>query len=205
MPAAPYRADVRRAGRQIVEGGMARILAAQFPDRGSAERALEALSVGGFDRQQMSLVSQEHELGAPPPPPRQQVTHSLAGSLVGSLIGGTAGALIAWLTSSLVHSVASTTTIGVIVCAIVGGAIGWFLGGLAGSGRPIEEGEYRQERVELGRMLLSVDPGTREAEARDIMQRFGGRDVRELGERGAPGSDRRSADGGSEESQHALT
>ncbi|MGZ3583281.1 MAG: hypothetical protein ACXWQ5_17510 [Ktedonobacterales bacterium] len=82
----------------------------------------------------------------------------------------------------LVHSVASTTTAGVIVCAIVGGAIGWFVGGLAGSGRPIEEDEYREERVELGRMQLTFDPGERKEEARDIFQRFGARYVHEMDE-----------------------
>lgn len=142
--------------------------------------ALAALRAGGFDLRRVSLVSQEHVEGAPPP--RAQATRSATWSIVGSLIGGIVGALIAWLTSLLVHSVVSTTTAGVIVCAIVGGAIGWFVGGLAGSGRPIEEGEYREERIELGRMQLTVDPGERKEEARDIFQRFSARNVHEMNE-----------------------
>lgn len=178
---------------------MTQMLAGQFPDRRSADRALSALRAAGFDLRRVSLVSQEHVESAPPP--HTQASHSLTGSITGSLIGGIVGALIAWLTSLLVHSVASTTTAGVVVCAIVGGAIGWFVGGLAGSGRPIEEGEYREERVELGQMQLTFDAGDREAEARDILQRFGARDVHELGNTGKV----RHFDSGSEDSQHALT
>ena len=176
---------------------MARMLAGQFPDRGSAERVLAALRAGGFELRRVSLISQEHVEGAPPP--RVQATHSATWSIIGSLIGGVAGALIAWLTSLLVHSVVSTTTAGVIVCAIVGGTIGWFVGGLAGSGRPIEEGEYREERVELGRMQLTFDPGEREEAARDIFQRFGARNVHEM-------DDMQTSDGGSTgDSEQALT
>jgi hypothetical protein len=176
---------------------MARMLAGQFPDRRSAERALAALRAGGFDPQRVSLVSQEHVEGAPPP--QAQATHSASWSVIGALIGAIVGGLIAWLTTSLVHSVTSVTTTGVIVCAIVGGAIGWFVGGLAGSGRPLEEGEYRQERVELGRMQLTLDPGEREEEARDIFQRFGARNVHEM-------DDMQRADRGSAgDSQQALT
>lgn len=182
---------------------MARILAGQFADRASAERAIAALRVGGFDPRRVNLVSKEHVEGAPPP--RKQATHSLAGSIIGSLIGGTVGAVIAWLTSLLVHGVASTTTAGVIVCALVGGAIGWFVGGLAGSGRPIEEGEYRQERVELGRMQLTFDPGDREAEARAILERLGARNVHEIGDRDGRDDTKGRYEDGSDDSQHALT
>lgn len=175
---------------------MTHILAGRFSERKTADRALTALRAAGYDSQHVSLVSQEHVEA--PPPPRTQAARSLTGAIIGSLIGGTVGALIAWLTSLLVHSVASTMTAGVIVCAVVGGTIGWFVGGLAGSGRPIEEAEYREERVELGQMELTFDAGDREAEARDILLRFGARDVHEL-------SDVPRYDGGSEDSQHALT
>lgn len=175
---------------------MAHMLAGQFPDRMSAERARTALYAGGFDPQRVSLVSQERVEGVPPP--QQKAARSLTGSLLGILVGAIVGALTAWLTSTLVQRVASTTTAGVIVCAIIGGAIGWFLGGIAGSRQPIEEGEYRQERVELGRMLLTLDPDDREAEARDILLRFGAREVRTSGESERPGGD-------PGESQHALT
>lgn len=176
---------------------MPRTLEGEFSDRASAERALAQLRAADFDPQHMSLVSQEREEGEPPP--HQQVAHSLGGSLLGSLIGICTGALIAWLTSLLVHGLVSITTAGVLVCAIVGGVIGWFLGGLAGSGKPLEEGEYRQERVELGRMQLTLDPGTREAVARDILQRFGARNVHRLGDLNT------RDDTGLDDSQHALT
>lgn len=179
---------------------MAHILAGWFPDRRSAERALATLRAGGFDVRHANLISQEHVEGAPPP--REQATRTVTGSVVGALIGATIGALIAWLASSFLQNLASTATAGVLVCAIVGGAIGWFLGGLAGSGQPIEEGEYRQERVELGRMQLTFDPGDREAEARDILQRVGARDVRALSGRAGRGDDKRRPDDSSEE--HAL-
>ncbi len=175
---------------------MAHILAGQFPDRGSAERALAALRAGGFDARHANLVSQEHVESAPPP--REQATGTVAGSVIGAVIGVIIGALIAWIASSLLQSVATTTAAGVLVCAIVGGGIGWFLGGLAGSRKPIEEEEYRQERVELGRMQLTLDAGDREAEARDILQRLGARNVHMLEER-------QRSDGGSDESQHAFT
>ncbi len=181
---------------------MTHILAGQFPDRGSAEHALAALRAGGFDARHANLVSQEHVESAPPP--REQATGTVTGSVMGAVVGVIIGALIAWLASSLLQSVATTTAAGVLVCAIVGGGIGWFLGGLAGSGKPIEEAEYRQERVELGRMQLTLDAGDREAEARDLLQRLGARNVRALGENDMRGGERQRSDGSSEESQHAL-
>ncbi len=175
---------------------MTHILAGQFPDRRSAERTLAALRAGGFDERHANLVSQEHVESAPPP--REQATGTVTGSVMGAVIGAMIGAVIAWLASSLLQSVATTMAAGVLVCAIVGGGIGWFLGGLAGSGKPVEEAEYRQERVELGRMQLTLDAGDREAEACDLLQRLGARNVRALGER-------QRSDSSSEESQHALT
>lgn len=182
---------------------MAHVLAGQFPDRRSAERALAALRTGGFDARHANLVSQEHVESAPPP--REQATGTVTGSVMGAVIGAIIGALIAWLASSLLQSVATTTAAGVFVCAIVGGGIGWFLGGLAGSGKPVEEEEYRQERVELGRMQLMLDSGDREAEARDILQRFGARNVHAVDEMEERGGERQRSEDGSEESWHALT
>ena len=175
---------------------MARILTAQFPDRRSAESALADLRARGFDLRNARLVPEEHVEGAPPPAKR--AGRSLSAALMGALIGAVVGALSAWIASSLLNSVTSTTTAGMIVTAIVGGTIGWFLGGLAGSGQPIEEGEYRQERVELGQMQLRFEPGDRRAEARDILQRFAARDMRET-------NDMQSNDGaGTDDSVRAL-
>lgn len=152
-------------------------ISGEFADRGAAERAVTALHEAGFDRRRIRMSPREQVEGAPPAPVRAK--RSMRGSIIGSLIGGSVGALIAALSSLLVPAAQHMMTAGVVTCAIVGGTIGWFLGGLAASGSPIEEGEYRQERLELGAMLVTVDPQERATLARQVLQQSGARVVRE--------------------------
>lgn len=150
---------------------MARTIGGLFPDRMTAERAMVALQNAGFDPDQMGLVSRETPLRDPPL--REKAMKSTVGAVIGSLIGGTVGAIIAIIISSIAFGTSHSIVGGITAASVAGGIIGWLLGGLATRGVPVEEAEYRQERVESGRMMLTVNGAGRDAEAQRIMRENG--------------------------------
>lgn len=144
-----------------------------FPDRKSAERAVEDLQADGFDTAAMELSPVER----PPwrPQWRTATRRSVVGAIVGSLIVGSIGAIIAWIAS---QAFIGRSTFAVIAIALVAGMIGWAAGGLLFSGVPYEEGYFDKERYELGQTLLAVGAPGREQAASQVLARNGARDVR---------------------------
>ena len=161
---------------------MAGIVAGRFTDRREADRATAALRAAGFSPQNIGLIPEEREnLG---PPPVKSALRSTIGAIIGALVGGTVGAIIGWLISLAIAGHTAGWT--VFWVSMAGGVIGWVVGGLVGSGKPLVRGEYRREAIEQGRMTLTVEADGRVAEAKDILMRYGGGDVRDVlpGERG---------------------
>ena len=161
---------------------MAEIIAGRFTDRREADRAVAALRAAAFSPEGIGLIPEEREdLG---PPPVESAARSTIGAVIGALIGGTVGAVIGWLLSLAIAGHTAGWT--VFWVSMAGGVIGWVIGGLVGSGKPLVRGEYRREAIQQGRMTLRVEAGGRAMEAKDILLRYGGSDVREVttGERG---------------------
>lgn len=175
---------------------MAAILAGRFTDRREADRAVAALRAAGYPPQTIQLIPQEQEdLG---PPPAEAAVGSTVGSVVGALIGGALFAFAGWLLARSIPGLEQTAGWVVLFLALAGGAIGWVIGGVLGSRKPVEQEEYRREAIEQGRMMVTVEAGDRPAEARDILLRFGGAQVREVlpeerGDFGVPPDTSRSA------------
>lgn len=144
-----------------------------FPDRKSAERAVEDLQADGFDTAAMELSSLER----PPRRPRWQTAtrRSIIGAIIGSLVVGSIGAIIAWIVA---QAFIGRSTFAVIAIALVAGMIGWAAGGMLVSGVPYEEGYYDKERYELGQTLLAVGAPGHEQAASQVLVRNGARDVR---------------------------
>lgn len=139
-----------------------------FPDRASAENAINELKAAGFDTSGMGVAMREtgeaQNLG------EATGVSSTAGAVTGAAIGGSLGALLAAAGALAIPGVGPFLAGGVLASALVGGTAGWLIGGLAGLGIPKEEAEYYQGRVEQGRVLLTVEAGNREDEARSIMR-----------------------------------
>lgn len=165
---------------------MAGIVAGRFTDRRGANRATAALRAAGFSPEGIGLVPEtRHDLG---PPPAQSWIRSTIGAIIGALILGTVGAIIGWLLSlAIAHHTVGVTVFWV---SMAGGVIGWVLGGLVGSGKRLVRGEYLREAMRRGPTTLTVQSDGREMEARDILMRYGGSDVRDVqpGERGEYGA-----------------
>jgi hypothetical protein len=154
---------------------MARTIAGQFPERRMAERAIAELRSAGFDPNRKSIVEMERE--AMGPLPGDAVKRFTGGSLLGIVIGAVVGAIVGLIVAALVAGSGRWTLVAAIVCAVAGACIGWLVVGSGASGVPIEEAEYRRERIEQGRVLLTMDAQGRDAEAREIMRRSGARGV----------------------------
>jgi hypothetical protein len=154
---------------------MARTIAGQFPERRMAERAIAELRAAGFDPNRMSIVETEREESGPPP--GEAVKRFTGGSVLGIVIGAVVGAIVGLIVAALVAASGRWTLVAVVVCAAAGACIGWLIVGLGASGVPIEEAEYRRERMEQGRVLLTMNAQGRDAEARDIVRRSGARGV----------------------------
>lgn len=155
---------------------MADLIAGRFTDRREADRATAALRAAGFSPEGIGLIPEEREdLG---PPPVESAARSTIGAVIGALIGGTAGALVGWLISLAIAGGTAGWT--VFWVSMAGGTIGWVVGGLVGSGKPLVRGEYRREAIQQGRMTLTVEADGRAPEAKDILMRYGGSDVRDV-------------------------
>jgi hypothetical protein len=163
---------------------MAGIIEGRFTERRQADQAIAALRAAGYSPETIGLIPQEHEnLG---PPPTEEAKGASLGAVIGAIVGAVLFALAGWLLAQLIPGLAATGGWVALFLALAGGIIGWVLGGVIGSRNPLEYGEYRREALERGRMLVTVEAADRPTEARDILLRFGGTDVRDVepGEQG---------------------
>ena len=149
---------------------MARSIAGLFPDRQSAERAIEDLKTSGFNPAKIGIVMRDK--AETKEVTSEYGTHSTEGAVAGGIIGGTAGALLAAVGALVIPGVGPF---------ISGGTAGWLVGGLAGRGIPEDEAKYYEGQVQQGRALVTVDAEGRDSEARAIMLRDGAEDLQAQG------------------------
>lgn len=125
---------------------------AVFEDRALAEKAIEELIAAGFKEEKV-LITPEY---ADPNNPGWSENAAGFGLLTGASIGGLAGG-----------------PIGLLGGAVVGGLVG----ALIDLGVPeVEARFYEEELVDKG-ALVTVQADGREAEAREILRRNGGREA----------------------------
>ena len=161
---------------------MARSIAGLFPDRQSAERAIEDLKDSGFDPSKIGVVMRDK--ADTKAVTAEHGTHSTEGAVAGGIVGGTAGALLAAVGALVIPGVGPFIS-GGILASLIGGTAGWLVGGLSGLGIPEDEAKYYEEQVGQGRALVTVDAAGRDDEARAIMLRDGAEDLQAQGFGGA--------------------
>jgi len=149
-----------------------------FPTRAQADAALRDLRAAGFKEDQIGLVARnasgklENETGE---------TYAEEGGVAGAVAGAAGGALVGLGVISgvipVVGPVLAIGTLGTVLLNAAGGAaIAGIAGALIGWGIPEEEANWYESEVKAGRFLVTVDAGSRKAEAWAILHRHGGDD-----------------------------
>jgi len=151
-----------------------------FRTRDQAERAVEELRRAGFMDDQIGLVVRDAS-GKPVHATNSENTYLDEGAVTGMVAGAGAGAIIGLgVLAGVIPVVGPILAVGALGTVLLNAAGGAALAGLAGAligwGVPAEEAEYYEAEVKAGRFLVTVAADGRAAEARAILDRFGGFD-----------------------------
>jgi uncharacterized protein (TIGR02271 family) len=169
----------------------ARTVVGIFPDRTSAERAIQRLIDAGFDRNRISLAMRREGAAEPSverggPADTKAEEGAATGAGVGAVIGGAAGVL-AGLGAIAIPGIGPLVAAGPILAGLAGVAAGGAVGGLAGAligmGIPEEEARAYEAEVHQGNVLVTVECDGQCDRARDILRDAG---ATNLGPRVAP-------------------
>lgn len=153
-------------------------VAGLFPDRATTERAIQALQAAGFNPDRIGIVMRDQR-EARDVADQTNVVNSAAGAVTGGVVGGALGAILAATGALVIPGIGPFVAGGILATALVGGVAGWLVGGLVALGIPHEEAEYYQGQVEQGRVLVTVDAGDQEEQARAVFMQSGAENLRE--------------------------
>jgi hypothetical protein len=163
-----------------------RTVAGLFPDRASAEQAIDELKAAGFTGDQIGVAMRDRtaqgvlieEMGA------QAAEGATTGALGGGLLGGLTGFLIG-IGALAIPGIGPVVAGGALAAAFgvaggtavagagIGAAAGGVLGALASVGIPESEARHFETGFREGRVLVTVDAGARVLEAMAILDRHG--------------------------------
>jgi uncharacterized membrane protein len=151
---------------------MSKVVLGVFRDRNQAEEALSDLKEQGFDRD-VSLIARDAERdqgGAE----GQDLTE---GAFTGGAVGGIAG-LLAGAGALLIPGIGPIIAAGPIAATLTGVVTGGIAGGLIDYGVPEERGEYYEEQVRQGAILISMKSSDDKVDdAASVLRAHGASDV----------------------------
>jgi hypothetical protein len=159
-----------------------------FSDRTQAQQAMEELRRAGFRNDQLGLMaSGESDYGTGASDDDGSETYAAEGGATGLAAGAGVGALwglgiAAGVLPAIGPAIAGGTLAAMLSSAVAGAAAAGLTGTLVGLGIPKEEAEYYEGELRSGRIIVTVRPEGRNAEALAILRRFGGYDAIERGE-----------------------
>ena len=148
---------------------------AVFYDRHIAMAAVNDLKRQKFYSHQIGVVSTDGKKRTRKNPDivgRNHAKGAVAGLVSGAIIGAVAGIAFALVTGL-------TLMAGLLTGVITGAVVGVLLGALSGMGIPRRDPHYYDKPFDAGRSIVMVATYGRGAEAREILQRHGGRDLDE--------------------------
>jgi hypothetical protein len=161
-----------------------------FPNRASAEAAVDQLTAAGFSNQDISVLmpdsASSREFATEKNTKLPEGTTTGVG--VGGAVGGTLG-LLAGIGALAIPGVGPLIAAGPIMATLAGvgagGAVGGFVGALVGLGIPEYEAKRYEGRVKEGGILLSVHCDTSEevSRAKNLLKAAGAEDVSSAGEK----------------------
>lgn len=151
---------------------MSKAVIAVFHDRDRAESALEDLKERGFERD-ISLIARDSE-GDQEGMGDQDLTE---GAFTGGALGGIAG-LLAGTGALLIPGIGPIIAAGPIAATLTGVVAGGIAGSLVDYGIPEERGEYFEEQVRQGSILVALKADDeRVDDAASVLRSHGAEDV----------------------------
>jgi uncharacterized protein (TIGR02271 family) len=149
-----------------------------FRDTPRAERAIRDLKNAGFSDKQIGVLmrdrAQEREFAENTGTKAGE--GAAAGAIGGGVLGGIVG-LLAGVGALVIPGVGPIIAGGALASTLagagVGAAAGGLLGALVGMGIPEEEAQYYERGFREGGILVTVEAGPRNAEARQILLNAG--------------------------------
>jgi hypothetical protein len=157
-----------------------------FQNRDDAEHAIDELHRLGFrdDEIGFAVRGDDHVAGTH----TTETDHGAdvgSGALSGAIAGAGIGGFIAAAASLLIPGFGPVVAGGILATLLGGAAVGAAAGGLLGAlvslGVPEEEARYYESEFHEGRIIVTVKPGARFNEARDVLYRHGAYDVERRG------------------------
>ncbi len=164
-------------------GPRPQVVVALFAERDDAERAIRELQDAGFPRTGIGVATRERD-------GEGELIHGTGtlaaeGATTGAVSGGVLGGLVGLLVgvgALVIPGVGPVIAGGMLASALgvagataaagagIGAATDVVFGALVGLGVPAEEAEHFERGFRAGGTLLSVDPGSRAADAGEILE-----------------------------------
>jgi hypothetical protein len=163
-----------------------------YPDRASAETAVDILRTDGFRSTDISVLFPENQ--GTKDFAHEKNTKAPEGTATGATSGAVIGGALGWLVgigALAIPGLGPFIAAGPIMAALAGAGAGGVVGGLAGAlvgmGIPEYEAKRYEGRVKEGGILLSVhsDNSDWTKKAKEILERTGAHDVSSSGEASA--------------------
>jgi len=159
---------------------LSRVVIGVFNEQDAAEQAVKELKGEGFE-QEVSLIAKDdrqtnqEETGAEVVSLEEQDLSE--GTVTGGVIGGVAG-LLAGAGALLIPGIGPVIAAGPLASTLTGIVTGGIAGGLVDYGVPEERGEYYEEQVRQGSILITLRSSDENVEeAASIMRSHGAEDV----------------------------
>lgn len=144
-----------------------------FDSRSRAEAAIRDLKASGFTEDQIGVAMQDR--GEQQDLMDETGSQAAEGAAKGAVSGGVVGGLMGLLGSLLIPGVGPIVVGGVLASTLagagIGAATGGIIGALMGLGVPEEDAQHFDLKLRSGGILVTVDAGSRTAQALAILQR----------------------------------
>src|SRR5690349_489108 len=157
---------------------------AVFDDRAQAQSAIADLKRAASTEKEIGVTTRDADSGDGrlARVADKGETHAKEGAVAGVAAGAGVGALwglgiLAGVLPAIGPAIAGGTLAAILSSAAAGAATAGVAGALIGLGIPEEEANYYDQEFRAGRTVVTVQAMGRQADARSIMQRAGGRSM----------------------------
>ena len=157
------------------------VLVGIYDDRMAATHAVSDLEAAGFKDDSIGFAIRGAEVMRGGMITDATGTKDAKGAVSGAITGGMVGGVLAAAAALMIPGVGPVLAGGVLASffggAIAGTAVGGILGAMTGLGVSEEEAQFYEKHFNEGKAIVAVKPGTRAAEAGEILRRHGGYDL----------------------------
>ena len=164
-----------------------------FDDRVQAQRAIAELNRAGFTEKEIGVTARDMGEADDGLGDGAKKTHAKEGAIAGVAAGAGVGALwglgiLAGVLPGIGTAIAGGTLAAILSSAAAGAATAGVAGTLIGLGIPEDEAKYYDQEFRAGRVVVTVDAGSRYQEAQAILTRNAGYDMLSARDRTQPGA-----------------